>query len=217
LTVGRHGFFKAFAPYGLGETWVMEKIAFKPYACGTMTQPYIDCAIALAERGVSPEDIEEISCDVGEGTVHRLWETLSVKHAPPTPHAVKFSTPFCMAIGFFDRRTGFGQFTEARIHDPAVLTLARKIHYRIDPVNEYLANFTGHLRATMHGGSVHELRQNFMRGGAHAPLTDEDLERKFFDNALYGGWNEVLAKRAGDWCRDAFEPDAPHTVAAFRA
>jgi 2-methylcitrate dehydratase PrpD len=223
---GPHGFFKAFAPSrkpefshvldGLGETWVMEKIAFKPYACGTMTQPYIDCAIALAERGVNPEDIEEISCDVGEGTVHRLWETLSVKHAPPTPYAAKFSTPFCMAVGFFDRRAGFGQFTEARIHDPAVLALARKIHYRIDPENEYPANFTGHLRATMHDGAVHELRQNFMRGGAHAPLSDEELERKFFDNALYGGWSEALAKRAGDWCRDAFEPAAPRAVSAFR-
>ena len=138
---GSHGFFKAFAPSrkpefpllldGLGTRWVMQDIAFKPYACGTMTQPYIDCAIALAQCGVDPAEIDTVVCKVGEGTVHRLWEPLGVKHAPPTPYAAKFSTPFCMAVAFFDRRAGFGQFTEARIHDPAVLRLAARIRYEI--------------------------------------------------------------------------------------
>src|SRR5918997_1526344 len=54
---GEHGFFKAFAPGmapmfdklfdGLGERWVAETITFKPYPCGTMVQPYIDCARRL--------------------------------------------------------------------------------------------------------------------------------------------------------------------------
>ena len=82
LTVleGEHGFFHGFAPSrtpdfdvllrGLGEQWLMTTIAFKPYACGTMTQPYVDCAIELAQRGVSADVIESIACEVGEGTVH---------------------------------------------------------------------------------------------------------------------------------------------------
>lgn len=223
---GTHGFFKAFAPSRkpdfshlldkLGETWVMEDIAFKPYACGTMTQPFIDCAIALAERGIDPEQIRDIVCEVGEGTVHRLWEPLAVKHAPPTPYAAKFSTPFCMAVGFFDRRAGFGQFTEARIHDPAVLALTRKIRYQIDEHNEYPKKFTGHLRATMVDGAVHELRQDYMRGGAHAPLSEVELEGKFLDNALYGGWTQTQAERARDWTRRAFEPDGLGEIATYR-
>ena len=92
-----------------------EDLAFKPYACGTMTQPFIDCARALAAAGVSAESIVEIECDVGEGTVHRLWEPLASKQRPPTPYAAKFSTPYCMAVGFLDGRAGFAQFTEARI------------------------------------------------------------------------------------------------------
>jgi hypothetical protein len=43
-------------------------IAFKPYACGTMTQPYIDCAIALVARGVVAGEIANVVCKVGEGT-----------------------------------------------------------------------------------------------------------------------------------------------------
>ncbi|MEJ0071080.1 MAG: MmgE/PrpD family protein [Pseudomonadota bacterium] len=51
---GEHGLFNGFAHTtqgkyerltgGFGKDWVAETIAFKPYACGTMTHPYIDCA-----------------------------------------------------------------------------------------------------------------------------------------------------------------------------
>jgi len=47
-------------------------VAFKPYACGTMAHPFIDCGIRMADEGISATDIAEIRCRVGEGTVHRL-------------------------------------------------------------------------------------------------------------------------------------------------
>ena len=214
---GTHGFYRAFAPSvapdfapllnDLGSRWVMEDVAFKPYACGTMTQPFIDCAIALAESGVSADAIDEIVCEVAEGTVHRLWEPLASKHRPPTSYAAKFSTPFCMAAGFVDRKAGFEQFTGARIRDPRVLELASKIRYRINPADEYPRNFTGHLRARLRDGTTREFRQPHMRGGAHAPLTDEEVERKFMDNVRYGGWSVAQATRVLDVTRTLF--DAP--------
>src|SRR3546814_3179078 len=58
---GAHSFFKAFAPTatpdyshlteGLGRDWYMQRVVFKPYACGTMIHPYIDCTIRLAQQG----------------------------------------------------------------------------------------------------------------------------------------------------------------------
>jgi 2-methylcitrate dehydratase PrpD len=202
---GTHGFFHGFAPSrapdfhplldGLGEKWILNTIAFKPYACGTMTQPFIDCAIKLAEEGVVAEDITDILCEVGEGTVHRLWEPLAVKHRPQTPYAAKFSTPYCMALGFIHRKAGLSQFTDEAIADPRVARLAAKIRYMINPNDEYPKNFTGHLRATLKDGSVRELRQDHMRGGAHAPLTFAEVEQKFLDNALHGGWTKDKAER----------------------
>jgi 2-methylcitrate dehydratase PrpD len=223
---GQHGFYKAFAPSrspdfvplldGLGRDWVMRDIAFKPYACGTMTQPFIDCAIRLAQQGVAADEIVSITCNVGEGTVHRLWETLAVKHRPPTPYAAKFSTPFCMAVGFFDGRAGFGQFTEARIHDPDVLALAAKIRYRIDPADEYPKNFTGHLAATLTDGRVIEIRQPHLRGGAREPLDSAEIEAKARDNFRYGGWDDAQAEAAGRWCHDAFGAADLSALADFR-
>ncbi len=214
---GTHGFYRAFthpvAPRfdalldGLGTRYVTEDIAFKPYACGTMAQPFVDCAIALAESGVQATDIRDIVCEVGEGTVHRLWEPLAVKHRPPTPYAAKFSTPYCMAVGFFDRRAGFTQFTDARIVDPAVLALTSKIRYVVNPADEYPRAFTGHLRAVLGDGSERVFRQPFMRGGRHAPLSPEAIDTKFVDNALYGGWDHATAEAWLAFAGRAF--DAP--------
>jgi 2-methylcitrate dehydratase PrpD len=220
---GTHGFYRAFAPSvladfarlldGLGDRWVMDTVAFKPYACGTMTQPFIDCAIALARDGVSPKDIRTIECEVGEGTVHRLWEPLATKHRPPTPYAAKFSTPFCMAVGFLDGRAGFAQFTDARIQDPVVLDLAGKIQYVVNPHDDYPRNFSGHLRAVLHDGSTREFRQPHMRGGAHAPLSVDEIEAKFLDNAKYGGWSPALAMRLLSASRTLFaEPRLDHLM-----
>src|SRR5215468_5643543 len=102
---GVHGFFHGFAnttkgDYAavtgdFGQRWVTETLAFKPYPCGTMTHPYIDCARRLAAKGINANDIKEMICEVGEGTVHRLWEPLTAKQRPTNGYAGKFSTPYC--------------------------------------------------------------------------------------------------------------------------
>jgi len=224
---GTHGVYRAFAPSttpdfdpvlrDLGRSWVMEQIAFKPYACGTMTQPFVDCAIELAASGVGADDVKEIACNVGEGTVHRLWEPLAIKHRPPTPYAAKFSTPFCMAVAFFDGRAGFAQFTDARVGDPHVLSLASKIRFIIDPDDEYPRNFSGHLRAVLTDGSVREIRQPHMRGGVHAPLSEAELEAKFMDNVVYGGWEREQGERVRLMTRKVFSQPELSLLDGLRA
>lgn len=201
---GTHGVYSAFAPSidpdftrltgGLGDDWEAAKLAFKPYACGTMTQPYVDCAVRLARQGVDPERITEIVCEVGEGTVHRLWEPLAVKQTPPTPYAAKFSTPYCVAVGFIAQDAGLAQFTEEAVRDEKVIALARKVTYVVDPGNEYPKNYTGHVRATLDDGSVVEERQPQMRGGTREPLSRADLEAKLAANLAFAGWDTGRAK-----------------------
>jgi 2-methylcitrate dehydratase PrpD len=195
---GPHGLFNGFAHTtkgdyarltgGFGEDWLAATIAFKPFACGTMTHPYIDCAIRLAARGIKADDIAEMVCEVGEGTVHRLWEPLAAKQAVPNAYAGKFSTPFCVAVGFLTGDCGLAAFTEDMARDARVRALASRVRYVVDPNNPYPDNFTGHIRATLRGGSVIEERQPHFRGGAHEPLSRAALEAKFAANAAFGGW-----------------------------
>ena len=224
---GRDSIYRAFAPSvrpdfaplvdALGSRWVMPSIAFKPYPCGTMVQPFIDCAMQLSAAGVKADHIREIVCEVAEGTVPRLWEPLASKQHPPTPYAAKFSTPFCMAVGFLDGTVGLAQFSEARIHDRAALALAAKIRYEINPRDEYPRKFTGHLRATLADGTVREFRQPFMRGGADAPLPPGEIEAKFMENAQYGGWQAAQAERLLLATRSLFTRPSLDVLEEFRA
>jgi len=200
---GVHGLFHGFAhttqgDYGaltddFGSRWVTETLAFKPYPCGTMAHPYIDCAKRLAARGIKAGDVKELICEVAEGTVHRLWEPLADKQRPPNGYAAKFSTPFLLATGFVHGGVGLDAFTDAAVRDKDVLALSSKVRYVIDPDNPYPNNFTGHIRAVLNDGTVIEERQPHFRGGAHEPLSRADIEEKFMLNARHGGWDEKRA------------------------
>ena len=203
---GTHGLFHGFAHTtqgnydaligDFGQHWVTETLAFKPYPCGTMTHPYIDCARRLAARGVKPESITDIVCDVGEGTVHRLWEPLAAKQTPANGYGAKFSQPYCIATALVRGNVGLGDFTDEAVKDPRVVALARKVRYHIDPANPYPNEFTGHIRATLADGSVIEETQPHFRGGAKEPLTRQDIEDKFALNCGHGGWDEQKTKAA---------------------
>jgi 2-methylcitrate dehydratase PrpD len=203
---GVHGLFHGFAHTtkgnyealtgDFGARWVTETLAFKPYPCGTMAHPYIDCAKRIAALGIKAADIKEMVCEVGEGTVHRLWEPLAAKQRPPNGYAAKFATPFIVATGFVKGNVGLGDFTPEAVRDPDVLALAAKIRYEIDPDNPYPNAFTGHIRAVLNDGTVVEDRQPHFRGGAKEPLTRQDIEDKFTLNARHGGWDDERSAAA---------------------
>ena len=196
---GTHGLFHGFAHTtqgnysaltgDFGKRWVLETLAFKPYPCGTMAHPFIDCARRLAARGIKAEDIKEVVCETAEGIVHRLWEPLPDKQRPPNGYAAKFSIPYCIAAGFVRGDVGLDAFADESVRDPRITELAAKVRYQIDPDNPYPNEYTGHIRAVLSDGTIIEERQPHLRGGAHEPLTRRDLEEKFALNARHGGWN----------------------------
>ena len=203
---GVHGLFHGFAHTTQGDydaltgefgtRWVTDTLAFKPYPCGTMAQPYIDCARRLAARGIAAEDISEILCEVAEGTVHRLWEPLADKQRPRNGYSAKFAVPYLLAAGFVHGGVGLGAFTESAIRDEKVLALAAKVKFVIDPDNPYPNNYTGHVKATLKDGRVVEERQPYLHGGAQEPLTRQDVTDKFALNAQHGGWNKAQGDAA---------------------
>ena len=211
---GTHGFYYAFARNAsgdykvltedFGKQWYTDVITFKPYATGTMNQPYVDCALRLAkrltERGIKAEDVTDILCETAEGYVHRLWDPLPSKHRPANDYAAKFSAPFNIAVAFISGGAGLAAFTEKTVRDERILALSSKVRYVVDPNNPYPKAFTGHVRMTLKDGSVVEERQSHIRGGAQEPLTRTEIEDKFRLNAEFGGWN---ARQIDDFCRNA--------------
>ena len=195
---GPHGLFQGFArnrdgnfailTEGFGEKWHMDHITFKPYATGTMNQPYVDCALRLARRGIRAEDVVDILCETAEGYVHRLWDPLASKHRPPNAYVAKFSAPFNIAVAFITGGAGLSAFTEQTAHDERILALASKVRYVVNPDDPYPKAYTGHVRMTLNDGTVVEERQPHIRGGASEPLARAEIEDKFRGNCEFGGW-----------------------------
>jgi 2-methylcitrate dehydratase PrpD len=226
LFEGKHGLFHGFAHAipgdwsgllgGFGASWVSETIAFKPYACGTMIHPYIDCARRLAQRGVDPERIVAIECETSDGILHRLWEPLADKQNPPNGYAAKFSIPYGVAAGFILGQAGLGAFADKQVADPRLRRLAGRVRYVVDPGNPYPDRFTGHVRATLDDGSVVEERQPHFRGGASEPLTAAEIAEKCRLNCLHGGWSERQANDLLEFCGTLFHSDRPVSLVPLR-
>ncbi|MBC7780766.1 MAG: MmgE/PrpD family protein [Proteobacteria bacterium] len=225
---GTHGVYNGFAHSaagdydglldGFGSEWTLLSITFKPYATGTMNQPYIDCALRLAARAQTEdfraEDVVDVLCETAEGYVHRLWEPLASKHRPATEYGAKFSTPFNIAVGFITGEAGLNAFTPSTVRDERILALASKVRYVVDLHNPYPRAYTGHVRMTLADGRVIEERQPYIRGGVHAPLSRAELEAKFHANVAYGQWDSTRSERLLRASRELF--DGRLDLAAFR-
>ena len=194
---GTHGVFNTFAKTNikpdflhitnnLGSRWECANLAIKPYACGTMAQPFIDCAIKLKNKISNIDEIDKIIAQVGEGTVHRLWEPLKEKQNPSSPYGAKFSVPYCIAVGLIDGEAGLKQFTHERLKDSNIIKLASKVTYEINPNDEYPKNYTGDITIYKKDGSIISANQSCLRGGKNAPLRKEEIDLKFEANLKFG-------------------------------
>lgn len=215
---GKHGFFEAFAlkeiqrdyshlTDGLGTRWENQNLAFKPFACGTMAQPFVDCAIKIKKKIKNLDNITSITAKVGEGTVHRLWEPLKEKKQPSTPYSAKFSVPYCVAVGFVRGDAGLNEFNKKSINDKEILNLANKVNYEIDPNNEYPKNYTGTLICKTSNGEFTE-HQACFRGGIKQPLTKDDIDKKYNANLNYSKISEENRKSLNNFIETLFDkPD----------
>ena len=190
---GQHGFYRAFGgadeyPFEkfneLGRTWEIPKLTFKSYPCGSISHPYMDCALTLKQKyAVAPERVAEIVCRTAEGPVHRLWEPLADKQRPTSSYGAKFSLPYSIAVMLIRGRAGLEEFSDEVIRDPEVLSLAKKVRYELDPTIDYPRHFSGHVKIVLADGGILEENQPHPRGGLESPLPPEEIERKFRANA----------------------------------
>jgi 2-methylcitrate dehydratase PrpD len=192
---GAHGFYQAFAGGSveatvdgllgtLGREWELEQLTLKPYPCGSIAQPYMDCALRLRDKHqIRPADIATVSCRTAEGPVPRLWEPLAAKHRPANGYAAKFSLPYLLAAMFVKGRASLAEFTDEAVRDEAVLEVAGKVGYEIDATIDYPRQFIGQVAVRLRDGRRLEESQDHPRGGPDSPMSRAEVEAKFRGNA----------------------------------
>jgi 2-methylcitrate dehydratase PrpD len=172
---------------GLGERWEIFNNGLKPYSCGVVSHPAIDAAICLRDRpGFDVGAIETI-----EASVHPLVPELMGRAEPSVGLEGKFSVQHCIAAGLIDDAAYPGQFSDARVADPTLASVRRKVQLHVD---KDMPEDGCVLRLVLKDGSVLEERIEHATGSPQNPLSDARLDEKFLTLASATlGHNEATA------------------------
>jgi 2-methylcitrate dehydratase PrpD len=172
------------ATEGLGERWEIEAVSIKPIPACHMTHAAADAAAAIfAEHRLSGEDIARVTVLVPEGVVPIVCEPSTPKRTPKTSYDAQFSIPYVVATALLKGRFTLDELDPAALADPAVLALAQRVEYAIDPATDYPVHFTGEVIVETRDGRTIARREAINRGAPDRPLSNADIRAKYDENA----------------------------------
>jgi 2-methylcitrate dehydratase PrpD len=173
----------ALATAGLGRVWELDNVAVKPFPACHLVHGCADAAIALHQEGVDPERVRSIRALVPEDVVQAVCEPVASKRRPKNDYDAKFSIPYAVASGLVRGRLGLAEFLPAAFTEPRIEKLMDKVEYAIDAASTFPRHYSGEVEVTLDDGRKLRNRVAVNRGNPERPLTNAEIEAKFFENA----------------------------------
>ncbi|MBW2059557.1 MAG: MmgE/PrpD family protein [Deltaproteobacteria bacterium] len=169
---------------GLGTEYEVDDIAIKPYSSCRWQHAALDCVRELKEQhGLKAEEVEEV-------TVHSFaWVKRQEIYGPAGMVDAQFSLPYTAAMVLMGQRPGPAWYTAENLESKEVLGVSRKVRVEIDPDIDraYFEKDRIAARVTIvrRDGTGLEKYVEIPRGDPLNPLTMEEVEDKFRDQASY--------------------------------
>jgi 2-methylcitrate dehydratase PrpD len=154
---------------GWGESWAIMATCYKPYPCGFVIHPVLDCALDW-RRDHPTAEVARV--------VVRGNPLLSVRADRPdisTGREAQVSVQHAVAAALVKGQAGLDQFSDACVRDPEVLKLRGKVEVVRD---ERFSTVAAAVEITTADGKTFKLEQPAARGSDANPLSDSDLEQK---------------------------------------
>lgn len=182
---GVQGFYNALgtpadlarATDGLGESWELMATSYKPYPCGFVIHPVLDCVIDWRREHPNAK-VEKV--------VVRGNPLLAVRTDRPVVHTGResqVSTQHAVAAALVFGKAGVEEFTDACVRDARVLALRGMVSVeRDEAISTIAAEVT-----IIADGKPYALSQKAARGSDANPMSDKDLEDKLRTAAA--AWN----------------------------
>jgi 2-methylcitrate dehydratase PrpD len=185
---GVQGFYHALAETpdlsfiadGWGQRWEIMATSYKPYPCGFVIHPVLDCV--LDWRRDNPH--AEVARVVVRG--HPLLAVRTDRPDISTGRESQVSVQHAVAAALVTGKAGLDQFTDACVRDPNVASLRSKVEVLRD---DSFPTIAAAVEITTTDGKVHQLAQAAARGSDVNPLSDHDLEDKL--RMLAAGWDPL--------------------------
>lgn len=171
---------------GLGDTWESREISFKPYPTAHFIHSFLDAILHLVRvHGVKSADVKRITCPIAHYMIPIVCEPVEEKIRPATDWHGRVSLQYSLAEALHHGRLDGRGYAPESLADPAILELAGKIGYRLDPDAPGHEQFKGWVIIETHDGRTLERIEMFNRGSARLPMSAADIEAKFRDNASF--------------------------------
>jgi len=194
---GRFGFFQAYlsGDYhpsaildGLGESWEVPRIFFKPYPANHFTHTTADAALELRRQGISPSAVSAIHVAVPKAVLKTVGEPIELKRMPKTPYQAQFSAPYVVTaalLGGSGLGLGRADFDEAVVTSDERRALMARVTVgsdaKLDEIFPY--QFPAIVTFVLDDGREVVIERLANRGGDLDPLSREELRVKFDENA----------------------------------
>ena len=189
---GRYGLYRSYlqnttcdlgrATAGLGKTWEIDNVAVKPFPACHFVHACIDAAIELHDQSINLENVRSVRALVPHGVVEAVCEPVAAKRRPKSDYDAKFSIPYAVASGLARGRLGMAELAPDALREPAIERLMDKVQYEVDPRADFPRHYSGEVAVTLNDGRTLSRRVAVNRGNPERPLTNAEIEAKFFEN-----------------------------------
>ena len=197
---GEHGYLHVMtgtpdiAPDALAGTGrlCVDDVYVKPYASCRHCHAPVEAALALRQaHGLRPEDIDRVAVSTHRMAVH-MHDHTEITGV----HSAKMSVNYCVAAALVTGEPGMTAFTPARVADPGILDLTRRVDVTADPELTALVPAKRAAVVTVHprDGAPVSTRIDLPKGEPETALTAAEFEEKFLDLARFGGLGDSRAR-----------------------
>jgi len=168
----------------LGERWESASVAIKPYPVCHFSHACGDAALALqAEYHFTAADVVAITLRLHSNQLPVVCEPAEAKLRPQSDYDAKFSLPYFVAACLVRGKFGLQELEPLSLREPAILELCSKVRCEHDIESAFPEFFSGEVEITLRDGRRLQRRERINRGSAERPLTQSEIEAKFYDNA----------------------------------
>ncbi|MFC1899870.1 MmgE/PrpD family protein [Chloroflexota bacterium] len=149
-------------------------------ACGTI-QGHLNATLNIVnEHDLKPADVASIQIWAGTRSVQHTGDP--AKHYPKNKETADHSAHYVTAVAIKERALGPAQYASEKYDDPVIKDLISKISFDVDmSLDKY--GRAGITEITTHDGKVHSCRIEYPKGHPDNPMTDEEINDKFYSLA----------------------------------
>ncbi len=168
----------------LGNVWETLRTSFRRYPCSFGLHSTIECCLKLkAAHGVAPPDIAKVECRLPKPAARWWFEPEVEKRRPPTSYAAMFSIPYVASAALVHGEVIVSSFEEQMLGAPEILDMIDKTYWTADEETPFPGTMPGWVVLHMKDGRRLEHRQIHEPGSPQNPISEDELFRKFEENA----------------------------------